>query len=159
MGYSVAELARLGPKAQQQAMAQIMAREAEKTKAAEEEKKRKSSKYHAEKSSRGDLTFDSKKEARRYDELMLMQNADMIRDLKLQVRFCLIEGYTTTENVKHKGEYYVADFVYERKTAPDCNGDVHWLKVVEDAKGYRTQVYRNKAKLFREKFGFSITEV
>lgn len=159
MGYSVADLARLGPKAQQQAMAQIMAREAEKTKAAEEEKKKKSSKYHAEKSSRGDLTFDSKKEARRYDELMLMQNAGMIRNLKLQVRFCLIEGYTTTENVKHKGEYYVADFVYERKTAPDCNGDVHWLKVVEDAKGYRTQVYRNKAKLFREKFGFSITEV
>lgn len=159
MGYSVADLARLGPKAQQQAMAQIMAREAEKTKAAEEEKKRKSSKYHAEKSSRGDLTFDSKKEARRYDELMLMKQAGMIQDLKLQVRFCLIEGFKTPEGVKHNGEYYVADFVYERKTAPDCNGDVHWLKVVEDVKGYRTQVYRNKAKMFREKFGFSITEV
>lgn len=157
MSYSVADLARLGPKAQQQAMAQIMARETEKNRAAEEQKK--SSKYHAEKDRRGDLIFSSKKEARRYDELMLMKNADMIRNLKLQVRFCLIEGYTTTENVKHKGEYYVADFVYERKTEPDCNGDVHWLKVVEDAKGYRTQVYRNKAKLFREKFGFSITEV
>lgn len=159
MGYSVADLARLGPKAQQQAMAQIMAREAEKTKAAEEEKKKKSSKYHAEKASRSDLTFDSKKEAHRYDELMLMKQAGMIRDLKLQVRFCLIEGFKTPEGVKHNGEYYVADFVYERKTAPDCNGDVHWLKVVEDVKGYRTQVYRNKAKLFRERYGFSITEV
>ena len=159
MGYSVADLARLGPKAQQQAMAQIMAREAEKTKAAEEEKKKKGNKYHAEKDSRGSLTFMSKKEARRYDELMLMKNADMIRDLKLQVRFCLIEGFTTPEGKRQKGEFYVADFVYERKTAPDCNGDVHWLKVVEDAKGYRTAVYRNKAKLFRERFGFAITEV
>lgn len=159
MGYSVADLARLGPKAQQQAMAQIMAREAEKTKAAEEGKKKKGSKYHAEKASRGELIFDSKKEARRYDELMLLRQAGMIRDLKLQVRFCLIEGFKTPEGVKHNGEYYVADFVYERKTAPDCNGDVHWLKVVEDAKGYRTQVYRNKAKLFRERYGFSITEV
>ena len=88
-----------------------------------------------------------------------MKNAGMIRDLKLQVRFCLIEGFKTPEGVKHNGEYYVADFVYERKTAPDCNGDVHWLKVVEDAKGFRTQVYRNKAKLFRERYGFSITEV
>lgn len=159
MGYSVADLARLGTKAQQQAMAQIMAREAEKTKAAEEEKKRKSSKYHAEKTRRGELTFDSQAEARRYDELMLMKQAGMIRDLKLQVRFCLIEGFKTPEGVKHNGEYYVADFVYERKTAPDCDGDVHWLKVVEDVKGYRTQVYRNKAKLFRERYGFSITEV
>lgn len=159
MGYSVADLARLGAKAQQQAMAQIMAREAEKHKAAEDEKKKKGSKYHAEKAHRGDLTFDSQKEARRYDELMLMRQAGMIRDLKLQVRFCLIEGFTTPENEKYNGEYYVADFVYERKTEPDCNGDVHWLKVVEDAKGYRTQVYRNKAKLFRERFGFSITEV
>lgn len=159
MDYSVADLVRLGPRAQQQAMAQIMAREAEKTRGAEEEKKKKGSKYHAEKASRGDLTFDSKKEARRYDELMLMKQAGMIRDLKLQVRFCLIEGFKTTEGVKHNGEYYVADFVYERKTVPDCNGDVHWLKVVEDVKGYRTQVYRNKAKLFRERYGFSITEV
>ena len=61
------DLMRLGPAAQKQVM----------------EKMRKPSKYKAQKTRRGKLTFDSKKEAERYDALMLLQKAGEIRGLKL----------------------------------------------------------------------------
>ena len=41
-------------------------------------------------------TFDSLKEARRYDELLLLQNVGKIRDLKLQRQFISMEnGFLT----------------------------------------------------------------
>lgn len=51
------DLMRLGPAAQKQVM----------------EKMRKPGKYKAQKTRRGKLTFDSKKEAERYDALLLLQ--------------------------------------------------------------------------------------
>ena len=42
-------------------------------------------------------TFDSLKEARRYDELLLLQNVGKIRDLKLQRQFTLKESYISAE--------------------------------------------------------------
>ena len=44
---------------------------------------------------------------------------------------------------------YIADFCYIR------NGET----VVEDAKGYRTEVYRIKKKLMLERYGIQIREV
>nr|DAM84564.1 MAG TPA: Endonuclease [Caudoviricetes sp.] len=63
------------------------------------DKMRKPSKYKAQKTRRGKLTFDSKKEAERYDALMLLQKAGEIRGLKLQVRYCLQEAYTTFDGL------------------------------------------------------------
>lgn len=116
-------------------------------------------KYHAKKATRGKLTFDSEAEARRFDELMLLRRAGKIRSLKLQVRYCLQEGFKDLDGNKDSGIFYVADFVYERCTTPDFSGCVYWLPVVEDVKGMRTKDYAMKAKLFRSRYGFAITEI
>lgn len=144
MGLMSNDLARLSPAAQKQVM----------------EKMQKPGKYRAQKTKRGKLTFDSKKEAERYDALMLLlQKAGEIRGLKLQVRYCLQEAYTTFEGERVKSIDYIADFVYERRTAPDNYGQWYWLPVVEDVKGMRTRDYALKAKLFRSRYGFAIREV
>lgn len=146
MGLKSDELARLSPAAQQQILQKL-------------QPGAKKSKYKAQKTERGKLTFDSKKEAERYDTLMLLQKAGEIRGLKLQVRYCLQEAYTTFEGERVKSIDYIADFVYERRTAPDNYGMRYWLPVVEDCKGYRTKEYLMKAKLFRSRYGFAIREV
>lgn len=104
-------------------------------------------------------TFQSTKEGKRYDELLLLLKAGVIKDLKLQHNCTLVEGYTTPEGKRIRPEVYKADFTYFRKTAPDAYGYDHWVFVVEDAKGRRTETYKIKAKQFREKYGFDITEV
>lgn len=107
------------------------------------------------------VDFDSKKEARRYDELIAMLRAGEIRELKLQPQFTIQEAYTTPEGRRVRAIRYQADFSYERPTAPDCTGTVHWLPVVEDVKSRatRTRVYEIKKKLLQEKFGIEIREV
>lgn len=89
-------------------------------------------KYHNVRTQRtledgGKVDFDSKKEARRYDELMAMLRAGQIRDLKLQPQFTIQEAYTTPEGQRVRAIRYQADFSYERATEPDCNGEIHWL--------------------------------
>lgn len=143
MGLKSDDLLRLGPAAQEQVL----------------DKLKKPGKYKAQKTKRGKLTFDSKKEAERYDALMLLEKAGEIRGLKLQVRYTLQEAYTTTEGEKVKSIDYIADFVYERRTAPDNYGQRYWLPVVEDVKGVRTRDYAMKAKLFRSRYGHAIREV
>ena len=132
----------------------------------EEAPRRKTTKYHSRKAARispegNTLEFDSQKEARRYDELALLLTAGTIRELKLQPEFTLQEAYTTTEGVRVRAIRYQADFSYERATAPDCNGDIHWVRVVEDVKSEatRTRVYEIKKKLLRERYGIDIREV
>lgn len=128
MGLMSNDLARLSPAAQKQVM----------------EKMRKPGKYKAQKTKRGKLTFDSKKEAERYDALMLLQKAGEIRGLKLQVRYCLQEAYTTFEGDRVKSIDYIADFVYERRTAPDSYGQRYWLPVVrcKDCRKFKTYACR-----------------
>lgn len=91
------------------------------------------------------LRFDSKKEARRYQQLKLMQAAGDITGLDVQRRLpVVIDGVHIC--------VYVADFVYER-------GGV---KVYEDVKSditRRNPVYRLKRKLVRVVLGIDIVEV
>lgn len=84
-----------------------------------------------------------------------------IRDLKLQPQFTIQEAYTTPEGQRVRAIRYQADFSYERATEPDCNGEIHWLRVVEDVKSRatKTRVYEIKKKLLREKLGIEIREV
>ena len=80
------------------------------------------------------MTYDSKKEARRHRELLLLQRAGKITNLERQVKFELIP--------KQDGERactYVADFVYNLVDTGE--------RVVEDTKGFKTEVYRIKKKL------------
>ena len=150
MGLNSSDLARLGPRAQKQVLQKLGAQQ-----------RARESKYHNEKDSRGEIQFDSKKEARRYDELMILLRAGKIRDLKLQAQFTLQESYVTPDGERVRAIRYVADFAYERATVPDRADDIHWLPVVEDVKSQATKTdkYKIKAKLFRERYGFAITEI
>ena len=94
--------------------------------------------------------FDSKKEARRFAELRLMERAGEISGLQTQVPFVLIPAQRDEKGrVIERAVSYVADFVYN-----DKNGKL----VVEDAKGYRTDVYRLKRKMMLKVHGIRIFE-
>ena len=99
------------------------------------------SKYRAIKTIVDDITFDSKKEAKRYIQLKLMVRSGNISDLKLQPRFDLIvNGY--------KCGFYKADFEYIE------NGK----RVIEDVKGMKTPIYNLKKKLVKAIHGIDIFE-
>lgn len=86
------------------------------------------------------IKFDSKKEANRYNELKLLKRAGSIRDLELQPVFVLQPAYTNNKNEKVRAITYKADFIYF---------DTHLDRyIVEDVKGYKTDVYKLKKKLF-----------
>lgn len=90
--------------------------------------------------------FDSAKEARRYQDLKLMERAGEIRFLRTQVRFPLVCNEVTVA-------HYLADFVYVR-AADD-------VQVVEDVKSEITRqdrTYRLKAKMMAA-MGVPVTEV
>ena len=148
MALTSADLARLGPAAQKQVMDKLVGVRIPKK-----------SKYGNRKVMRDGIKFDSEREARRYGELKFLLKQGRIRDLRLQANFTLVEGYTTVEGKRIKPMVYRADFTYERATEPDCNGAVHWLPEIEDAKGMHTQAYELKKKLMLDKFGITIREV
>lgn len=102
------------------------------------------SKYGAKKVSFDGIEFDSTKEARRYQDLVLMQKAGQIRELRRQVPF------EVTLNGVHICKW-IADFVYHENTY-ECP------RVVEDCKGFKTDIYRLKKKLVEAKHGFKILE-
>ena len=104
------------------------------------------------------LRFDSKREAARYDELMLMLKAGEIRDLRLQPEYTLQEAYTTSEGERVGRIYYRADFCYER-CGKRSGGREWWEAIVEDVKGHRTDVYKMKKKMMLERHGIEIQEV
>lgn len=118
-------------------------------------------KYHARKCVVDGITFDSQKEAGRYRELRLLERAGKIKDLELQVAFLLLPAQYGIEDGQYKclerELKYIADFVYlESREGP--NGTT-WSKVVEDAKGVKTEVYKIKRKLLLKFFGLRIREV
>lgn len=109
-------------------------------------------KYRNKKVTIDGITFDSIKESKRYQELKLLERANEITELKLQVPFILLENYVLNGK-KHQGIKYIADFVYI---------DIRTRKyVVEDVKSpaTKTQVYKLKKKLFEQKYGIEIREV
>ena len=119
-------------------------------------------KYHAEKVELDGEVFDSRKEARRWQDLRLLEKAGEISDLRRQVKYTLIptqrEAPTFTKTGKEKpGRVierevsYVSDFTY----IDNRTGET----VVEDVKGFRTEVYRIKKKLMLYVHGIRVTEV
>lgn len=129
---------------------------------------KKYNKYGNKKVTKNGNTYDSRKEARRHSELLLLERAGAIQNLQTQVKFELIPAqYETIETgefykigakkgqpktkqicVEQSVDYY-ADFVYEE------NGK----KVVEDTKGFRTEKYIIKRKLMRYIHGIKIKEI
>ena len=117
-------------------------------------------KYHNQKSG----GFDSRKEERRFMELLMMQRAGHISELQTQVKYELIpsqyesyerygkDGKRLKDGQKliERGVSYVADFVYKDSTGKT---------VVEDTKGVKTKDYIIKRKLMLYIHGIKIKEV
>lgn len=96
-------------------------------------------KYKNKKVTVNGKVFDSKKEAKRYLELIKLEQAGLIKDLETQKKFLLLDTFKKNGKTYKQISYY-ADFVYtsvyEKKT------------IVEDVKGVRTEGYKIKRKLF-----------
>ena len=122
-------------------------------------------KYHAKKTYLMGKEFDSKKEARRYAELLLLVRAGEITDLQCQVPFELIPAQREADTVGARGGIkqgkvieravtYVADFTYR-----DRDGNL----IVEDTKGYKEgqayAVFSIKRKLMLYVHHIQIKEV
>lgn len=63
--------------------------------------------------------FDSKKEAKRYGELLILEKAGVITSLNKQVPFVIFESFKDKAGNTERGVKYIADFVYydrEKKT-------------------------------------------
>lgn len=100
------------------------------------------SKYNNVKTTVDRITFDSKKEAARYQELKLMERAGIISELELQPE------YELSVNNKPVCKYR-ADFAYIRDG----------VRIVEDVKGLKTDVYRIKNKLMKAIYNIEIKEI
>ena len=107
------------------------------------------SKYKNKKVVVDNILFDSKKEANYYIYLKMLEDAGKIVDLELQRKFVLQPTFKLNEKT-YRAITYVADFVYK-----DQEGQTH----VVDTKGYRTEVYKIKKKLFMKKYGIEIEEI
>ncbi|WP_374697300.1 DUF1064 domain-containing protein [Alcaligenes nematophilus] len=108
-------------------------------------------KYGNRKATLDGHTFDSKKEARRYAELKLLERAGLICGLELQPRFELIPKQRRDDGKPERACEYVADFRY----TDTATGQT----VIEDAKGMRTRDYIMKRKLMLQVHGISVKEV
>ena len=145
------DINQLSPQAQRQ-IAQKLAAQARESPSEPRKGKSKYNNTHAERSGEStNIRFASQKEARRYDELMLMLKAGTITDLRLQREFTLIEAYTTPDGKRVRAERYKADFTYWRGNE----------FIVEDVKSSatKTKTYEIKKKQMLDKYGITITEV
>lgn len=109
----------------------------------------KQSKYYNKKVYYDGHWFDSQKEKSWYIKYKLMEQAGVILDLKLQVKYELIKTFKL-EDKTYRSTNYIADFTYKTK-----DGKLH----VIDVKGMRTDVYKLKKKLMAWKYGIEIEEV
>ena len=113
-------------------------------------------KYHARKWELDGLTFDSHKEARRWQELRFLSRAGIIKDVRRQVEFELIPAQKDESGkVIERAVKYVADFVYKETR----DGKEYF--VVEDVKSEatKTREYIIKRKLMLYMCGIRIKEV
>lgn len=96
------------------------------------------------------ISFDSKLEARRYQELRLREMAGDIRNLRVHPCYVLAPAVTLGGRVKPALRYY-ADFVYEQAPA--------WDLVVEDTKNpfsATKDAFRIKMHLMRSVFDIEV---
>ena len=99
----------------------------------------KTSKYKNKKAIYDGIEFDSLKERNHYMGLKMLERAGEIKDLELQKSFTLQPAFKKN-GTSYRAITYKADFVYL---------DLRTNKiVVEDTKGFKTEVYKIKKKLF-----------
>jgi hypothetical protein len=96
------------------------------------------------------ITFDSKREAKHYDGLLILQATGLIRGLQRQVKYVLIPRQNDAQGkCLFRAVTYTADFTY-------WSGDQF---VVEDAKGYPDPRWPMKKALMHLVYGILVREV
>lgn len=105
----------------------------------------KKNKYSATKVIYDGITFDSKREWRRYLELTEMQVQHEVSQLQLQVKYVLQEAMTGADGKKIRAITYKADFVYMER------GHL----VIEDVKSaitMKSESFRIRWRMLQAKF-------
>lgn len=110
----------------------------------------KQSKYKNKKATCDGIEFDSQKERNYYLKLKTMEELGLIKDLELQKEYILQDKFVLNGKTRRKITYK-ADFSYI--TTEDDK-----LHVV-DVKGFKTEVYKLKKKLFEYKYKVELEEV
>lgn len=101
------------------------------------------SKYGNRKTMYNGLAFDSKREAARYQDLRLLEQAGVIHDLVCQPKYELLPGFRDATGKKQPAINYWADFSYNEDGRA----------VVEDVKGGAvTTAFALNVRMFRYKF-------
>lgn len=107
-------------------------------------------KYHNQPIVVNGIKFDSRREARRYQELQLLLRAGEITQLQLQKKYALIPAQKKPSGGTERACTYTADFAYKDKTGRE---------IVEDSKGMKTQQYIIRRKLMLYVYGIEVKEV
>lgn len=111
-------------------------------------------KYHAIATEVEGRKFASRREAKRYSELRLLERVKAIGDLECQPVFplCVVKVYKNGWPIEIAiVAKYIADFQYTNLKT----GEI----VVEDVKGFKTPVYALKKKLVEAIHGITVTEI
>jgi hypothetical protein len=110
---------------------------------------KRANKFNAQRVRAAGVSFDSRSEARRWQDLLLLQSAGEIRNLSLHPRFSLDVGGVHIC-------FYTADYSYE---ARDPKSPKKWNKIVEDRKAgsvTQTDVFKLKRKLMLACHGIAV---
>lgn len=94
------------------------------------------------------MTFDSIREFERYQELLLLEQAGVIKDLKCQQRIALACGGKPVLGKNGRPRFYVVDFMYydNEQERTRC----------EDVKGYATPLGDLKIAVCEAEYGYEI---
>lgn len=104
------------------------------------------------------IVFDSLSERRRWNELLLLERAGLIRNLRRQVVFPLVikgVGPILIRSPRYKNgrsAVYTADFCYEESR----EGGLDWREVIEDYKGFQTDIARLRIAVVEAIYGIEI---
>lgn len=98
--------------------------------------------------------YDSKKEYARAQLLELLEKNGTISELKKQITFDLcpaqyLTGFNGKKICARRAMRYIADFTYY---------DEKGKYIVEDCKGFRTQIYKQKKNLMFKLYNINIKE-
>lgn len=107
-----------------------------------------SSKFGAQRIEVDGITFHSKREARRWQQLRILEKAKQITNLRRQVPYPIAIVNLETGELVTVSTYF-ADFVYD---------ELAGHTVVEDSKGFRTDIYKLKKRLVEAQYGVRIYE-
>ena len=110
----------------------------------------KQNKYKNKKVIYDGIKFDSNREMAYYIKLKMLEQKGIIKDLKLQKSFELQPSFKINGKTYQKITYK-ADFSY-------ISVEDNKLHVI-DVKGFKTEVYKLKKKMFAYKYGIEIEEI